>query len=153
MHNNKCLKENPNPNPNQPLLAYHFIQALTRINLTAHTTTSTKQRSHIIKHAAYVSMAFAAGNKRTWTHAVLLHNRFPLKTRFHRLSGSRRSFIMSLSRNKKTHRHAHLLRSLVPGGHAMEFSSLLMETANYIQYLTAQVRLMQCIVEKFDMHV
>ncbi|KAH7682966.1 Myc-type basic helix-loop-helix (bHLH) domain-containing protein [Dioscorea alata] len=147
MHNNKYLKENPN----QPLLAYHFIQALTRINLAAHTT-STKQRSHIIKHAAYVSMAFAAGNKRTWTHAVL-HNRFPIKTRFHRLSGSRRSFIVSLSRNKETLHQAHLLRSLVPGGHAMEFSSLLMETANYIQYLTAQVRLMQCIVEKFDMHV
>ncbi|KAM0935789.1 putative transcription factor IBH1-like, bHLH domain-containing protein [Dioscorea sansibarensis] len=145
MHNNKYLKKNPNPN--QPLLAYHFIQALTRINLAAHTT-STKQRSHIIKHAAYVSMAFAAGNKRPWTHAVL-HNRFALKTRFHRLSGSRR-FTVSPSRNKET-LHAHLLRSLIPGGHAMEFSSLLMETATYIQCLTAQVRLMQCIVEKYSM--
>lgn len=45
---------------------------------------------------------------------------------------------------------AAVLRRLVPGGKAMDLSSLLEETAHYMQYLSAQVWLMQSIVGSFS---
>ncbi|KAJ0988970.1 hypothetical protein J5N97_007326 [Dioscorea zingiberensis] len=132
---------NPNSNPKKPLLANHFIQALTRINLAAQTS-STRQRSHCIKRAAYVSMACAAGSRRAWSRAML--QKIRLRSRVLRLPGDRRSIVSVVRREEN---RADVLRKLLPGGQAMEFSSLLEETASYIQYLSAQVRLMQTIVD------
>lgn len=157
MHFNKCSEATRNPNPtpdlnpnlnvSKTMQATYFLRAFTVIN-SASPTSSTMQRRRSIRRAAYASMARAAGNRRAWSRAVL--------RRLHRglcLSSSARRFVIRrrirVSRPREPGQ-ADVLRSLVPGGKAMDFCNLLEETATYIQCLSAQVRLMQSLADSIS---
>lgn len=47
--------------------------------------------------------------------------------------------------------HAEKLQKLVPGGKAMDFSSLLDETAHYIKCLVTQVKVMRSIADFYSL--
>lgn len=147
MNRKHCTK---NLNPNKPMLAFHFLSALGRINKNT-STASSYQRSCIIKRAAYASMAHTAGPRRAWSRALLYRLRRG-SSRLHALPAIRRtrSFrhkrVQVASPKLREPSQADVLRRLVPGGEAMELSSLLKETAHYIQSLSAQVWLMQNVV-------
>ncbi|CAM8994681.1 unnamed protein product [Rhodiola kirilowii] len=87
-----------------------------------------------IKAAAYMSMARAAirnPKRRLWARALLL-----------KMRPRRRTKSSSDDEMKRK-----LLGELVPGGECMEFCTLLEEAADYIKYLTAQIRVMQAVAD------
>nr|XP_010910407.1 transcription factor IBH1-like [Elaeis guineensis] len=113
---------------------------------------SYNQRSGTIKRAAYASMALAAGPKRAWSRAVLCRVLWWGSSRLHGFPTRRRPRAFFHRRVRvadpklREPSKADVLRRLVPGAKAMDLSRLLEETAHYIQYLRAQVLLMQNVV-------
>ncbi|KAA8527326.1 hypothetical protein F0562_034577 [Nyssa sinensis] len=99
------------------------------------------RRSQKITIAAYSSMVRAVGTRRAWSRALL----FKLRSQARRgYVVKRRCFSVKKRRvTKKASsgelKQAEKLRSLVPGGEAMEFCELLEETADYIKCLATQV--------------
>ncbi|XP_072971853.1 transcription factor IBH1-like [Typha angustifolia] len=94
-------------------------------------------------------MACAAGPRRVWRRALL---------RRLRASRSRRARLAVVPRRRMRAprvapgepTRAETLRRLVPGGRSMDYCSLLEETADYIQCLSAQVQLMQTVVDSIS---
>ncbi|WCJ41497.1 ILI1 binding bHLH 1 [Euphorbia peplus] len=113
-------------------------------------TEGTRKRSHVIKIAAYSSMAHAVGSRRAWSRALLLKLRN--RARVHRFLRSR--VAVPKKKKMKTKKvgsgmiKANTLRKLVPGGKSMDMCGLLEETAHYIKCLATQVKVMQSIVDQ-----
>ncbi|KAG8388861.1 hypothetical protein BUALT_Bualt02G0169000 [Buddleja alternifolia] len=157
MTTNKNLPTNPNPIKTR--FAIKFLQAMKKLNKNNKAPSPSmankykRYRYHIIRGAAYSSMASAVGPRRAWSRAILskIGNRG-----LHR-------YLMKRSRTRR--RHAHFrkirirvvrsgnprllgfdeeqekdLREIVPGGEEMGFCRLLNETAHYIKCLRAQKR-------------
>ncbi|CDP03965.1 unnamed protein product [Coffea canephora] len=118
-------------------LAYRFLRALKKLNKQR---TDTCRRYHMVKMAAYASMASAVGSKRAWSRALL----WKIRNR-----GLNRWLV---KRNKSLGlEEAHQeLRKLVPGGEVMDVLSLFDETAHYIKCLTSQVQIMRNIVDFYS---
>ncbi|PKU73448.1 transcription factor IBH1 [Dendrobium catenatum] len=129
--NSKKKRTIANPNPRNPMQAFHFLRSLSRINLS---TAPFHKRCRAIRRAAYASMARSASPNRAWSHAVLYH----LHRRRHRP-------VPEQARCKTDENDA--LRRLLPGGEAMDTCRLLEETIDYVQRLRTQVKLMQEIVD------
>ncbi|KAJ8634407.1 hypothetical protein MRB53_027743 [Persea americana] len=141
------------PTSLKTMFALRFLRAYSKINRykspsclsSSSSSSSIVRRCKRIKLAAYASMARAVGPKRAWSRALLhkvLH-----RTRLHqsvtrpKVSGAGNGVAGgAINRTDK-------LRRLVPGGERMDFCSLLGETANYIQCLTAQVHVMEGIAD------
>ncbi|CAK7348935.1 unnamed protein product [Dovyalis caffra] len=118
-----------------------------------------KRSTHIIKTAAYASMARAVGPRRTWSRSLLFKLRNP-----RRIQGvsSKRCLVTKENKNKRITRNkmqiisreppsrADSLRKLVPGGDSMDICSLLEETAHYIKCLDTQVKVMQSIADYYS---
>ncbi|KAG0458187.1 hypothetical protein HPP92_023033 [Vanilla planifolia] len=129
-------KEASNPNPRNAMQAFHFLRALARLR-TAASSASLGRRCRAIRRAAYSSMASASGRRRIWSRAVLRR-------------GARRVSPAPCSRRTDGKREPGTtdeLRRLVPGGEAMDFCTLLEETADFIDRLSTQVRLMGDIAD------
>lgn len=168
---------NPNPNhpallasasPSKPMLAFHFLRALSRI----HRATPAPRRTRTIRRAAYCSMARAASPRRAWSRALLRQ----VRARRSRASSRRAALLRRrvvagaapppAARSSTTAEEtsaaaaapqqagepprADALRRLVPGGAGMEYCSFLEETADYVRCLRAQVQLMQGLVDHFS---
>ncbi|KAL2935694.1 Transcription factor IBH1 [Bienertia sinuspersici] len=133
--------------------ALRFIRALKKIH---HQEKSFNKRYYKVKVAADASMAAAVGPRRAWSRALLSRARLGWRCR----AQSRRESV-ECWRRKRMHGHGHAraaegqgqgqaqaqeLRSLVPGGEAMDLQNLLDETAHYIKCLTTQVNVMRGIV-------
>ncbi|XP_058093550.1 transcription factor IBH1 [Magnolia sinica] len=138
------------------MFAFRFLGALARINQrrsSSSAATTIIKRSRRIKLAADASMASTVGTKRDWSRAVLrkLRNRsrprtIPIRTK------------VSMAKRKRAFggpqpelSQADKLRYLLPGGKAMDFCSLLDETASYIKCLTTQVQVMQKIADSLGL--
>ncbi|KAG8066543.1 hypothetical protein GUJ93_ZPchr0004g39205 [Zizania palustris] len=158
------------------MLAFHFLRALSRI----HRVTPVRRRTRTIRRAAYSSMARAAGPRRAWSRALLgqararrarravLVRRRVLTAaapapaagggggRFIAAGGETSAAAAAAASRVLPPRQAgeppraDALRRLVPGGDAMEYCSLLDETADYLRSLRAQVQLMQGLVDLFS---
>ncbi|KAI0523083.1 hypothetical protein KFK09_005473 [Dendrobium nobile] len=138
MKQNKNTSSNNNPRK-ASMQTYHFLRSLTQINLTR-PSSPLLRRSRAIRRAAYVSMARAASPRRMWTRAIL--GRLQLLRRA-RLLRRRRNY-----KKKTTISTPHdKLRRLVPGGEEMDFCRLLEETADYAEFLSKQVRIMESVVD------
>ncbi|CAM8998065.1 unnamed protein product [Rhodiola kirilowii] len=118
-------------------MSHRFLRSLMHIRrrrrIQHHDVSVTGRR---IKAAAYMSMARAAirnPKRRLWARALLL------KMRQRRRSRTKSSSDDEMKRK--------LLGELVPGGECMEFCTLLEEAADYIKYLTAQIRVMQAVAD------
>ncbi|KAG8043787.1 hypothetical protein GUJ93_ZPchr0458g22293 [Zizania palustris] len=164
--------------PSKPMLAFHFLRALSRI----HGVTTVRRRTRTIRRAAYSSMARAASPRRAWSRALLGQAR---ARRSRTLTGravllrrrrvtaaappqpsspaSRSATIIAARgeistaaarplppRQEGEPPRADALRRLVPGGAGMEYCSLLEETADYLRSLRAQVQLMQGLIDLFS---
>lgn len=116
--------------------AHRFLRELRKLNIQKKNTNSQKQY-HRVKHAAYASMASAAGSKRAWSRALLLKIR-------------NRNLVKKKSRRSCEETGFGELRKLVPGGELMDFYNLLDETADYIKCLTSQVQVMKSILHLFS---
>lgn len=157
------------PSRLKTMLASRFTESLRRINRYKKTSTSTSiasssiiKRSKRIKLAAYASMAYSAGSMRVWSRELLRKLR-----RRARLRGSIAPKVVAIRRSNQIHLNggkasesrngmvegaqqlsrSDKLRRLVPGGKAMDFCTLLDETADYIQFLATQVQVMQGIAD------
>lgn len=152
-------------------LAYRFLRALKKLNkqrtgaVTSSTSSSirdTCRRYHMVKMAAYASMASAVGSKRAWSRALLWKirnrglNRWLVKRNKSRaLRGRSSSNAVERENPSKGStvglEEAHQeLRKLVPGGEVMDVLSLFDETAHYIKCLTSQVQIMRNIVDFYS---
>ncbi|KAL6000556.1 transcription factor [Asimina triloba] len=139
------------------MFALRFLGALARIHNRQRTScskaaTDVVRRSKRIKLAADASMASAVGSKREWSRA--LQRKFIRSRRIsiHRPKSTtavRPKRILKALPPSQPLTQADKLRRLLPGGMAMDFCSLLDETASYIQSLTTQVKVMQNIADSF----
>lgn len=152
-------------------LAYRFLRSLKKLNKqrtgTATTSASpsardTCRRYHMVKMAAYGSMASAVGSKRAWSRALLwkIRNRglnrwLVRRNKYRALRGRSSSNAVAIENPSKGStvglEDAHEeLRKLVPGGEVMDVLSLFDETAHYIKCLTSQVQIMRNIVDFYS---
>lgn len=116
----------------------------------------TYKRYHMIKMAAYASMASAVGSKRAWSRALL----WKIRNKGLNRSFVKRSKIRALrerSTNLKQNpsrefglEEADELRKLVPGGEVMDLLSLFEETGHYIKCLASQVQIMRNILDFYS---
>ncbi|OVA16208.1 Single-stranded nucleic acid binding R3H [Macleaya cordata] len=110
-----------------------------------------KQCSRKIKLAADISMATTVGSRRSWSRAMLLKHKSLVRNRVlvrQRVVGNKKIINKEKKVKKKGEirdkagqelSRADKLRRLVPGGEAMDFCSLLEETAHYIKCLNTQI--------------
>ncbi|PSR94973.1 Transcription factor like [Actinidia chinensis var. chinensis] len=139
-----------NPNSIKTRFAYKFLRALKRLNKRRPTSPPHPNEIfrwfRMIKTASYSSMASAVGSRKGWSQAMLrkIWCR-ALETR--RRRRRRRRCGGMIRRSSGERNKADELRSLLPGGEAMDFCSLLGETAHYIRCLTTQVQVMRNIVD------
>lgn len=159
---NHCATH-PNPNHtvhtptfHNSMQALHFIRALARISRPPPKSTTHSCRTKQIRRAAYASMAYTSGSRRTWSRTMLRRLQQQHQHR-HRQQLSRRSTVRrrvrvvtpaALRPDEPT--RAGTLRQLVPGGRSMDYCNLLEEAADYVQCLRAQVQLMQSLVDAFS---
>lgn len=149
-----------NPSSIRIRFALRFLRAMKKLNKNKPpnpSSTATKyKRCHLIRAAAYASMASAVGPKRAWSRALLrkIRNKsFKLNTSINRRNGirRRRSVRGNPRRNiQMESQQENNLRELVPGGEAMDSCKLLIETAHYIQCLKAQIEIMRNIADHFS---
>ncbi|RZS25317.1 hypothetical protein BHM03_00058503 [Ensete ventricosum] len=122
-------------------MASHFLRALFRIQ---HTTTDSSfaGRSRKIRRAAYSSMAYSVGTKRSWSSALLrklrsrsrLRSPNPRRAKYAALPGKPR-----VARPQQREMdQAQVLRELVPGGTSMDDCRLLEETTDFVRCLSTQ---------------
>lgn len=154
--------------------AYRFLRALKKLNkpmirnTCIHHTTTRSRRYHMVKTAAYASMAAAVGTKRAWSRALLWKIRNRGRTTIHHhhhhhVVATKRSKlgprggsvisskkIISMNKENPSNKATGQLQKLVPGGEVMDFCSLLDETAHYIKCLTSQVQIMRSIVDFYS---
>ncbi|KAG6575326.1 Transcription factor IBH1, partial [Cucurbita argyrosperma subsp. argyrosperma] len=97
-----------------------------------------RRRSRRIKMMAYSSMARTAGPRCAWARALL----FKLRTR-----ARHRTLITRRRHHHRSDDRVGKLRRLVPGGESMDVCTLLEETGEYIQCLSAQVKVMKAICD------
>ncbi|KAK9281181.1 hypothetical protein L1049_004076 [Liquidambar formosana] len=135
-----------------------FLRALTRINNRRPPISPSReiyQRYRRVKIAADASMASAVGSRRTWSRAILWKIR---NQRRYRALVSRRISTHAMTKRDPRenygrevgHGSADELRRIVPGGEAMDFCSLLGETAHYIKCLNTQVQVMRSIADLYS---
>lgn len=157
--------------------AIRFLRALTRIKMATPIVSSVQSRkkcSRRIKRAADTSMAATIGSRRSWGRAILLKHRKQVRNRVlmrqkvvgDNNKGNKTRKIKVVNKEEKqinkarkidsskgvqgSVNRANKLRKLVPGGDAMDFCSLLEETAHYIKSLNTQVQLMQKIADIYE---
>ncbi|KAL3531040.1 hypothetical protein ACH5RR_010362 [Cinchona calisaya] len=142
----------PNPRSTRTRFAYRFLRAMKKLNKQRTPPTSireTYKRYHMVKVAAYESMALAVGSKRAWSRALLwkIKNR-GLKCSFLKRSKTRvlrerNTNILKENPSRKGtfgfQEEANELRKLVPGGEGMDLLTLYDETGHYIKCLTSQI--------------
>ena len=132
-----------NPSSRKSRIARRFLRSLQRIRQRRPgqlPSDEVRRRSRRIKLAAYSSMAFAVGNRRAWSRAII----FRLQSRRH---GRMRRCLGAKKKPSGEVSQASRLRDLVPGGKAMDFCNLLEETAHYIKCLNTQVEIMKSIAD------
>ncbi|KAI5679890.1 hypothetical protein M9H77_01117 [Catharanthus roseus] len=138
--------------------AYRFLRSLNNLNRRRRITdgesiTTRRRRYHMVKTAAYASMASAVGSKRAWSRALLSkirNNRRNYKIRRESSSSSSSVVVKVKKPIIQNPSKAEELEKLVPGGETMDFCSLLDETAHYIKCLTSQVQIMRSIVQFYE---
>lgn len=170
------LSLNRNSSSRKAQFAIRFVRALTRIKMATPIVSSVQSRkkcSRRIKRAADTSMAATIGSRRAWGRAILLKHRNQVRKRVlmrqkvvGNNKGNKTRKIKVMNKEKKqinkarkidhikgvqgSVNRANKLRKLVPGGDAMDFCSLLEETAHYIKSLNTQVQLMQKIADIYE---
>ena len=141
----KICQATPNPNPNIPMPgSLYFLQALSEIQHKDPLKLSLSNKGKKIRRAAYLSMAVSAAPRKTrWSRALL--------RRLRRRSFTPKLKVLRISRERKRReKHEDELRKLVPGGKRMDFCSLLEETGDYLQCLSAQVSLMKWVARSIS---
>lgn len=174
--NQQSMSLSLNRNSSSRKFAIRFVRALTRIKMATPIVSSVQSRkkcSRRIKCAADTSMAATIGSRRAWGRAILLKHRNQVRKRVlmrqkvvGNNKGNKTRKIKVMNKEKKqinkarkidhikgvqgSVNRANKLRKLVPGGDAMDFCSLLEETAHYIKSLNTQVQLMQKIADIYE---
>ncbi|XP_078434994.1 transcription factor IBH1-like [Wolffia australiana] len=124
-----------NPNHSKHKQALYFIQALKRFKK--------KNPARRVQCAAYAAMAVAAGSRRAWSRSIILSLRKNSRASFYK----RVKIVEDREKMKVSKSRAEQLRRLLPGARKMDFCCLLDETADYINFLTAQIEIMQKIAD------
>ncbi|KAI3930877.1 hypothetical protein MKX01_037957 [Papaver californicum] len=177
MNQQSSVSLNRNSSSRKTQFAVRFLRALTRIKMatpveSSSSVQSRKKCSRRIKRAADTSMAATIGSRRSWSRAILLKHRNQvrnrvlirqrvidskgnnkigkIKTRMNKEKKIKPSKIDDFNGVEGSENRADKLRKLVPGGDAMDFCSLLEETAHYIKCLNTQVQLMQKIADIYE---
>ncbi|KAF8391868.1 hypothetical protein HHK36_022208 [Tetracentron sinense] len=147
-----------NPSSYKTRFTQRFLRALMKINKNKNRSSTSSSFQEIrrgrrrIKIAADGSMASAVGSKRAWSRAML----YKLRTRTRHQAWVRKISTAAKRKrdvgNKPEEELSRTddLRRLVPGGEAMDFCSLLEETAHYIKCLTTQAHVMQSIADFYS---
>lgn len=139
-----------NPSSIKTKFAIRFIRAMKKLNYQNRHANSPDNNYHMIRDAAYASMACAVGPRRAWSRAVLrkIRNRHSLVMKKSCIR-RKRVYARRSPRKGSGCEQENDLRELVPGGEWMDSCSLLYETADYIKCLRAQVQIMTNILHHF----